>query len=105
MKTTASLLYMASATGAIFTASLGQRPRICATAKTASAESAIHSRRRLDHSTHSALAKETFAMSLPLTVPPKVGRKTLLYSRLATDLDHLDAKHLGRLPVVTCCSE
>jgi len=30
-------------------------------------------------------------MPLPLTVPPKHGHKTLLYSQLATDLDHLDA--------------
>jgi len=30
-------------------------------------------------------------MPLPLTVPPKTGHSTMLYSRLATDLDRLDA--------------
>jgi agmatinase len=37
-------------------------------------------------------------MSLPLTVPPKLGHPTLLYSRLATDLDRLDA-HIAVLGI------
>lgn len=37
-------------------------------------------------------------MSFPLTVPPKHGHPTLLYSRLATDLDHLDA-HIAVLGI------
>jgi len=37
-------------------------------------------------------------MSKPLTVPPKLGHKTLLYSQLATDLDHLDA-HIAVLGI------
>ena len=37
-------------------------------------------------------------MPLPLTVPPKHGHKTLLFSELATDLDHLDA-HIAVLGI------
>src|SRR2546426_7657966 len=37
-------------------------------------------------------------MPLPLTVPPKHGHKTLLFSELATDLDRLDA-HIAVLGI------
>src|ERR1700754_5233453 len=33
----------------------------------------------------------TRPLAAPLTVPPKTGHKTLLYSELALDLDHLEA--------------